>query len=380
LKTEGRSLSRRAFVGQISASTAAVVMLPSLLRAESDQSARKLGVALVGLGSYATTELAPALRVTKNCQLTAVVTGERGKGLQWAGRYGFPEKNVYSYETMHRMADNPDIDIVYVVTPNALHAEHTIAAAQAGKHVICEKPMAVSVAECDAMIAACRKAGRKLSIGYRLHFDPYHQELMRLAKDASFGPFTKIDGAFAFTMGRKVWRAEKKLAGGGPIMDLGIYVIQNACMAVGGPTSGGGPYVAPVAVTAKEGEKTRPQVFADVEQSMRWTMEFADGARSEGFTSYNDQVNEFRADAAHGWFQASNAFSYNGIRARTSRGPLLYDPPVNQQALEMDDFAQCVRDGRESRVSGEMGRRDLAIIEAIYTSAAHGGQRTEVKQ
>lgn len=346
---------------------------------EDTAPARKLGVVLVGLGSYSTGQLAPALQRTKHCRLAGVVTGEPEKGRAWARRYGFSERNIYGYDTMHRMADNPEIDIVYVVTPNALHAAHTIAAAKARKHVICEKPMAVSVAECDAMIAACRDAGVKLSIGYRLYFDPYHEEFMRLGRDPSFGPYTRIDGAFGFVMGHKVWRAEKKLAGGGPIMDLGIYVIQNACMAVGGMPTGESPLVAPVSVVAHEGPKTRPDVFADVEQSMRWSMEFAGGVRSEGFTSYNDPVNRFRADAAHGWFEATNAFSYNGIHARSSRGALSFEPPVDQQALQMDDFAQCVLHGRESRVRGEMGRRDLAIIEAIYASAAAGGKRTEVK-
>ena len=354
-------------------------MLPSVLRSQSDSSQKKLGVALVGLGSYSSGQLGPALKVTKHCRLAGVVTGDPAKGRRWAKEYGFPEKNVYSYDTMHQMADNPDIDIVYVVTPNSMHAEHTIAAAKAGKHVICEKPMAINVAECDAMIAACRDAGKKLSIGYRLHFDPYHRELMQLAKDPSFGPFKKMKGGFAFVMGRKVWRAERKLAGGGPLMDLGIYVVQNACMAAGGLTTGGGPLVAPVAVTAREGEKTKPEMFTDVEQSISWTLEFADGSTAEGRTSYADQYNEFRNDAEHGWFEAHSAFSYSGIHARTSRGELHFNPPVNQQALQMDDFALCVRENRESKVGGPMGRRDMALIEAIYASAANGGQRTPVK-
>src|SRR5512142_2583683 len=170
---------------------------------------------------------------------------------------------------MQRLADNPDIDIVYVVTPNGLHAQHTIRAAKAGKHVISEKPMANTVAECDAMIAACRDAKVKLSIGYRLHFDPYHQELMRLARDKDFGAFTKMNGAFAFVMSTPQWRAEKKLAGGGPLMDLGIYVLHAACMAANGAT--------PVAVTAHEEPKQRPDFFRDVEETIRWRMEFADG-------------------------------------------------------------------------------------------------------
>ena len=353
-------------------------MVPTYMKAAESPEPRKLGVALVGLGGYASGQLGPALRKTKHCRLAGVVTGESGKGRQWADRYGFPEKNVYSYETMHQMADNRDIDIVYVVTPNALHAEHTIAAAKAGKHVICEKPMAVSVAECDAMIAACRKAGVKLSIGYRLHFDPYHQELMRLSRDKDFGAFRQMKASFAFTMGRRVWRAEKKLAGGGPIMDLGIYIIQAACMTFGGPTTGGGPLLAPVAVTAKEGKKTRPEMFVDVEETMDWTMEFAGGGIGTGHTSYQMNANELRADAERGWLEMENAFAYNGIRAKTSWGALHFDPPVNQQALQMDDFALCVKEGRESRVAGEMGRRDLAIIEAIY-DASRTGKKTSVK-
>ena len=128
-------------------------------------SGRQLGVALVGLGGYSTGQLGPALLETKFCRLAGVVTGSRKKGEKWAREHGFPASSIYSYDTMDRLADNPAIDIVYVVTPNALHAEHTIRAAKAGKHVICEKPMAVSVAECDAMLAACREAKVKLSIG-----------------------------------------------------------------------------------------------------------------------------------------------------------------------------------------------------------------------
>ncbi|PTX95825.1 glucose-fructose oxidoreductase [Opitutus sp. ER46] len=343
-------------------------MLPSSRSFAADPAARKLGVALVGLGGYSTGQLAPALRETRHCRLAGVVTGDRAKGLAWARQHGFPEKNVYGYDTMTRLADNPDIDIVYVVTPNALHAEHTIAAARAGKHVICEKPMAISVAECDAMIAACRQAGVQLSIGYRMHFDPYAGELMRLAQAREFGPFQRVDGAFSFNLNRRVWRAQKALAGGGPLMDLGIYVIQGACMAVGGPAVAGQPLVMPVAVTAREIEKQRPDLFADVEETIAWTLEFADGAHAEGRTSYQEQANKLRADAAHGWIEMAPAYSYGGLRARTSRGPLHFES-VNQQARQMDDFALCVQEHRASRVSGEMGRRDLAIIEAIYAAA-----------
>jgi glucose-fructose oxidoreductase len=362
-------LSRRDFLSRVTVG-AASLSFASRLRAEDAPPQKKLGVALVGLGYYSRAELAPALKLAQHCRLAGVVTGDRAKGERWAKENGFSEKSIYSYDTMARLADDPAIDIVYVVTPNALHAEHTIAAAKAGKHVICEKPMAISVAECDAMIAACRAAKVKLSIGYRLHFDPYHQELMRWAKDSALGPLLTMKGDRGFVMGMKVWRAERKLAGGGPMMDLGIYVIQAACMSAGGVT--------PVAVTAHEEPKTRPEMFADVEERIRWTMEFPNGANCEAVTSYSHNSDKFRAENPHDWFEFKDrAFSYRGLVADTSRGALHFDPPVNQQARQMDDFAQCIREGRESRVAGEMGRRDLTIIEAIY-AAARTGKRTLV--
>jgi glucose-fructose oxidoreductase len=310
------------------------------------------------------------LQQTKNCRLAGVVTGDpRTKGRRWSLQFGFPEENVYSYDTMSRIADNPDIDIIYVVTPNSLHRDLTIAAAKTGKHVISEKPMAVSVAECDDMIAACRAAKVKLSIGYRLHFDPYHQELMRLARERDFGPFTKMNGEFSFHLPGRPWRAIKKFSGGGPIMDIGIYVLHEATLAANGAT--------PVAITAKEGPKTKPEIYQDVEETMSWRMEFADGGECECRTSYTGGANRFRAEAARGWFEFADAFSYGGLRAATSRGPLQF-PPMSQQARQMDDFAACIRAGRESSVAGELGRRDMAIIEAIY-EAARTGKRTLVK-
>jgi len=362
------SVSRRQFLGQISAAGAVAFAPRSLFGADAQ---KKLGVAIVGLGGYATGQLRPAMKLTKNCRLAGVVTGSREKGMKWAQEFGFPETSVYGYDTMAQMAGNPDIDIVYVVTPNGLHAQHVIAAAKAGKHVITEKPMANTVADCDAMIAACKTAGVKLSVGYRLHFDPFHEELRRLVRTQEFGPFTKMDGGFAFVMGTMQWRAQKQLAGGGPLMDLGVYVLQETLMATG--------EVPPVAISAMELPKKRPEFFVDVEETIKWTMEFANGARCEGYTSYNDNRNDFRAEASGGWYQVGPAYSYSGLKAATSLGPVAATPLKSQQALQIDDFALCVRDGLNSRVPGEMGRRDMVMVEAVYASAAAGGKRIEVR-
>jgi len=375
------ALSRREFIGRLSLGAASLAIASRLRAADVPQ--KKLGVALVGLGSYSKGQLGPALKLTKNCQLAGVVTGDRAKGEAWAKEFGFSEKNIFSYATMDRLADAKDIDIVYVVTPNGLHAEHAAAAAKAGKHIISEKPMANTVAECDAMLAACRAAKVKMSIGYRLHFDPYHREMMRLARDQDFGAFTKMTGARSFTLKEGAWRADKKLAGGGPMMDLGVYIIQGACMAAGGfPAAGGGLASAPIAVTAKENPKTKPAQFgAGVEESIDWTMEWANGAVCTASTNYVvPGVDRFRAEGPKGFIDfKEKAFTYRGSVVETSRdGKLNYGPFVNQQALQMDDFAQCIREGRESRIPGEMGRRDLCIVEAIY-EAARTGKRTPVK-
>jgi glucose-fructose oxidoreductase len=341
-----------------------------LSRGHAQPAPRKLGIAIAGLGGYATGQLKPALKLTQNVELRAVITGSPEKGQQWAREFGFREDYVYHYSKMSRLAENKDIDIVYVVTPNALHPEHTIAAAWAGKHVISEKPMANTVAECNAMLAACRANKVKLSIGYRLQFEPHFNELKRLAREKEFGAFTKMSGGLSFTMRTMQWRAQKALAGGGPLMDLGIYAVQAACMAAGG--------AAPVAITARELPKQRPEFFRDVEETIEWTMEFAGGAKGEFSTSYNQGLDRFRAEGDKGWIEFAPAFQYGGLKVATSRGPFTPVVPPSQQAAQIDDFARCIREDRESPVSGALGRRDMVIIEAIYKSAAQGGKRIEI--
>jgi len=368
-------VSRRRFVGQLSAAAAAMALMPRFAFG-ADEPTKKLGIALVGLGSYATNQLAPAIKKSKHWYLAGVVTGDPEKGKKWARKYGFPEKNIMGYDDMGRMADMPEIFAIYAVTPNSIHAANCIAGAKAGKHVITEKPMAISVAECDAIISACKAANVRLMVGYRLHYEPHTQEFCRLAREQVFGPFMKISASNAFDMGDPSdpadynWRVNKKLAGGGPLMDMGVYVIQAVCMAKA--------EAAPVTVTAKFGEITRPRLFAQVEQSITWTMEFADGAVATCFTSYDTQVSKLMAEATHGWARLEEpAFYYDEPFLTTSQGPV-DRPKVIHQVAQLDGMAEEILTGSPSLAPGEMGRRDLAIIEAIY-AAANTGQRVSVK-
>ncbi len=362
-------ITRRRFIG---AAAAALAVSPRrVLAAEAPPRGRRLGVALVGLGSYSEGHLGPALRLSEHCALTGVVTGDRAKGERWAREYGFPTRNIFGYDTMARMAGSPEIDAAYVVTPNGLHAQHCVAAAKAGKHVICEKPMAVSVAECDAIIAACRSAGVRLTVGYRLRYERHYAEFARIARDGDFGAFMRIEGANGFEMGtpdaaESHWRTSKKLAGGGPLMDMGVYVIQAACMAK--------VEAAPVAVTAAFGPVTRPSLFSEVEESLKWTMEFADGAVATCRATYAETVSTFRAEAAHGWARLDEpAFFYDDLVLTTSRGAVAL-PNVNHQVAQLDGMAVEILTGKPSLAPGEMGRRDIAVVEAIYAAAAGGGR------
>lgn len=330
---------------------------------------QKLGIALVGLGNYSTNQLAPALQETEQCHLAGIVTGTPSKAERWKQQYAIPEKNVYNYETFDRIADNPDIDIIYIVLPNGMHAEYTIRAAETGKHVICEKPMATSVEDCQRMIDACNRNGVKLSIGYRLHFEPHNKRVMELGQEQVFGKVQKIEAADSFRISSNPdhWRLDPELAGGGPLMDVGIYCVQAACYTTG---------ETPVAVTAEFGEVTRPDFFDEVEQSISWQMEFPGGAVADCRSSYNENENFLTGEAENGWWRLEPAFSYSGIQGRTSEGPMDY-PQVNQQARQMDDFADCIINNRQTPVPGEMGMRDVRILEAIY-EAARSGKRIQL--
>jgi glucose-fructose oxidoreductase len=364
------ALSRRDFLRGLSVTTAGLALGPKYIAELLAQNrGRKLGIAMLGLGGYAGGQLAPALRETKLCQLTAVVTGHPEKGEKWANDYNLKKENIYSYETFDRIADNKDVDIVYVVTPPALHPEFVIRAAKAGKHVISEKPMATSVADCDRMIAACKNAKVQLGVGYRMHYDLFRKELMRIVATQEFGPFMKMTGNFAFVMGQHQWRIEKKLAGGGALMDLGIYIIQAAMQATN---------AAPVSVTAHEEPKQRPDFFNETEETIKFTLNFPNGATLDASTSFNGNGGSFRAEGSKGWFEMTRgAFNYNGGVGATSNGPMNF-PWINQQAAQMDDFADCLLTGRKTPVPGEMGKTHMQIITAIY-EAAKTGKTVKVK-
>ncbi|MES2882075.1 MAG: Gfo/Idh/MocA family oxidoreductase [Bacteroidota bacterium] len=377
--------SRRKFIYNISLAALSVPLISSNSKCNEAQTKKqtmqknnegKLGVALVGLGGYAGGQLAPALLQTEHCYLAGIVTGTPAKEIVWKEKYGIAEKNIYNYKNFDSIKDNADIDIVYVVLPNAMHAEYSIRAAQAGKHVICEKPMALSVADCDKMIAACKKANRFLSIGYRLHYDPYNLEMVRLGTQKIYGDVKKMSSAFSFVAQKGIWRLDKKLSGGGPLMDLGIYCLQGVLYTTG---------MEPIAITAQKFPVSDKEKFIDVEETLTWQMEMPNGVIAECRSSYSENANFLKAEAEKATFELNPAFSYSGLRGKVSdirmpdgKEKTIDYPRLSQQSAQLDSIAQSIKNNRPSKTPGEMGRRDVKIIEAIY-EAMNSGKKVMLK-
>ena len=358
-------LSRRNFI-RTSATLAAASQLAPHASAQGPK--KKLGYALVGLGRLSTNQIAPALQKTTDSELVGIVTGSPEKAETWKKQYGISDKSIYNYRNFDRIADNPDIDVVYVVLPNSMHEEFTIRAARAGKHVLCEKPMSVSVDEAREMIAECDQAKVKLAIGYRCQFEPHHQECIRIARDKEFGDIRQIDAAFGFKFGDyplgdlRRWRLEMEYAGGGALMDVGIYAVQ-ACRYLTGEE--------PTSVMARE-IKTDPVKFAEVDETILWSMTFPSGTVANCSTTYRfNGLNAFTVYADKGKFGMSPAYGYGGNKGFVGSEPLA-KPQIDQFAAEMDDFSKVVKTNSKSIVAGEEGLRDLLVTEAIYKAVNSG--------
>lgn len=358
-----RSNPRRKFLKQFLFSAGAISLGSGISGASLFPQNRKLGIALVGLGGYSSGQLAPALLETEHCYLAGIVTGTPEKEKTWAAKYNIPQSNIYNYENFDLIANNPAIDIIYIVLPVSMHKEFTIRAARAGKHVICEKPMAMNAAECREMIAACKSANRLLSIGYRLHFEPYNLEMMRLGQEKVYGELTGVEteNGFYYSGDPNAWRLKKALAGGGALMDMGVYSVQGARYLTG---------LEPEYVTARE-EKTRPELFREVDETIYFDLHFPGNLKATCMSSYNKNISRLYGKAGRGWFEISPAFGYGGQAGKTHLGPMKF-PHINQQARQMDDFARCVINSGPTKVSGEMGLNDMLVIDAIYRSLRSG--------
>ncbi|WP_207512895.1 Gfo/Idh/MocA family protein [Longitalea luteola] len=363
--------SRRNFLQKLAASVVTFPLLSSEAIACMEQTGSMvqdgppLRVAIMGLGSYGT-RVAEAMKDCKRARLTGVISGTPAKITNWQSKYNIPEKNCYNYENFDRIKDNPDIDAVYVITPNALHREHVIRAAKAGKHVICEKPMALNAKEGQEMVDACKKANVKLLVGYRMHFEPKTLEIIRMRKEGELGKIMFFQGLSGFAIGDPgQWRLKKELAGGGALMDIGIYSINGARYMVGEE---------PVWVTAQE-TKTDPEKFKPgVDETIQFQLGFPSGAVASCLSTYSmNNLDRFFLNGTKGFAELQPSTGYGPIKGRTNKGELT-QPHMTHQTVQMDEMAAIIMDGKQPVVSvdGEEGLRDLKIIDAIYEAVKSG--------
>lgn len=330
-----------------------------------------LRVAIMGLGSYGT-RVAEAMQSCKRAKLTGVISGTPSKIKNWQSKYNIPEKNCYNYENFDQVKNNPDIDAVYVITPNALHHDQVIRVAKAGKHAICEKPMAINAKEGQEMVDACKKANVKLLVGYRMHFEPKTLEVIRMRREGEFGNILFFQGLSGFVAGDpNQWRLNKQLSGGGSLMDIGIYSINGSRYMIGEE---------PIWVTAQE-TKTNPQKFKEgVDETIQFELGFPGGAVASCLSTYNmSYLDRFFMTAQKGFVELNPATGYGPIKGRTHKGELT-QPHITHQTLQMDEMAAIILDGKQPivPVDGEEGVRDLKIIDAIY-EAVRKGKRVDLK-
>ena len=366
------SLSRRKFIHTSTAMLAAGSIVTHPLSMASAGTPKKMGIALVGLGYYSSYILAPALQHTQHCYLAGIVTGTPSKETLWAEKYQIKPGNIYNYDNFDSIVNNDEIDIVYVVLPNSMHKEYTIRAARAGKHVICEKPMALNVKECEEMIRECDNNNVKLSIGYRLHFEPYNQHIMQLGKARPYGDIKLIQAAAGFRAktrtGKELdfWKL-KKAMGGGPMMDIGVYAIQAARYAT---------QMEPVSVTAQTAN-TRPQMYREIPETTLAQLNFSGGTVANISGSASAFVSNLNITAVKGNYQLSPFWTYSDIKGKSPQGEFNF-PNVDQQVAQMDDMARSYRDNLTLRVPGEEGLRDMRVMDAIQKSIELGSKKVNI--
>jgi len=365
---------RRTFLRRSITAATGLSMLPAFVACGSNTSAaaapspdslppeekRKLGIAILGLGGYAKGQIGPALELTKHCELRGLITGTPDKLPDWQQRYGIKDENTYTYDRLEEIANNDAIDVVYVITPTATHRAFAVRAAKAGKHVWCEKPMAMTPEDCQAIIDACSANRVTLSVGYRMLHEPNTQSLIGLTTAEKYGPVTTAHAYAGYAGGQPPadnWRGQRHM-GGGALYDMGVYTVNGLNY---------GTQMNPVAVVqAHQEHQDRPD---GVDLTTTYTLRYANGMTATGKTSVVNNYNELHVEAERGWYELSPMQSYNGVKGQTSTGTQLGPAVPNQQSLQMDDDALAILKGTPVIAPGEMGKRDIAVIRAIIESA-----------
>ncbi|HTU51226.1 MAG TPA: Gfo/Idh/MocA family oxidoreductase [Acidobacteriaceae bacterium] len=372
LKQAGSAVALSAFAGEaFSGAIHGEALNPQAENDSSSTGGKKIGYCIVGLGRISMNQFMPGVKISKGSKIVALVSGHRGKAERIADEYDVPHSAIYNYQNYDSIHDNPTIDAVYIALPNGMHAEYTIRAAKAGKHVLCEKPMANSIKECEQMIAACKQADRKLMIAYRCQYEPTNLKAIELLRQGYAGKLQIMSSANGFNIRAGEWRLNKKMAGGGPLVDVGIYSIQAMRYLTGEE---------PTFVDASWSVIDHDGRFNEVEENVVWTFRFPSGVLAHCATSYGTNFTGgwARAVGSAGMLELNPAFGYQGLKLTgkaQGKQPIevaFNNPSPHQFATEADYFSNCILQNQEPKTNGEEGLRDERIITAIYKSCADG--------
>ncbi|MBP5975217.1 Gfo/Idh/MocA family oxidoreductase [Brasilonema sp. CT11] len=332
---------------------------------------KKLGWAVVGLGEFATKQIMPSFAECKKSKLVALVSGDRAKAEKYAQQYSVNPKNIYNYQNYDSIRNNPEVDIIYIILPNALHAEYTIRGVQAGKHIMCEKPMAITVAECQAMIDAAKKANRKLMIAYRAQYEPYNLATIQLARSGKLGKLKLITSDHGRNLNPKEpqdrWRVQKKLAGGGSLYDIGIYSLQAARYITGEE---------PVAISAMIYSTPNDPRFREVEENVNFVLRFPSGVLANCTSSYGysntKRIQVFGSDAVLELDPATDYYKHRLIIKSKNGDQEQKIEEKNQFALEIDHLSESIIQNKQPKTPGEEGLQDVKLMQLIYEAARTG--------
>ena len=355
-------------LSQIHAASEAPEKTPGPFESES----QRVGYAIVGLGRLSLNQILPAFGKSKYSKPVALVSGDREKAKKIAAQYGIRESSIYDYGTYDQIAQNTEVKVIYIVLPNSMHEEFVVRGAKAGKHILCEKPMATSVAGCERMIAACNRAKVKLMIAYRQQYEPMNRELVKMVRDGRLGALKSILATNSQDQGDpEQWRLKRSLAGGGCLPDVGVYCL-NAARFISNeePSEISGTLYQP---------KSDPR-FAEVEETCSFTMKFPSGLIAVCNSGYGAHKSQFlRVEGEKAWAELNPAFGYTGLKLRHEAlvdGRNVVSEPsieaVDQFATEMDHMSLCVQQDLQPHTPGEEGLQDQRVTDAIYESAKTG--------
>ncbi len=323
----------------------------------------KIGYAVVGLGHIAQHAVLPGFLHARKSRLVALVSGDARKAAKLARKFG--AAHAYTYDEYDACLADPEVQAVFVASANGAHAAQSIRAANTGKHVLCEKPMANTLHECRAMIEAARRNRVRLMIAYRKYFEPASVTLKKMIDGGKLGRLRLMHSSFTFRLQvSQAWHFSQAAAGGGSLVDVGVYPV-NTCRWLAGEM--------PVEVSAYAWALD-PKRFREVDENIAFQMRFPSGLVVEASSSFGAAKSSFlHVHGEKGWATLVPAYSYTEERRLLGEiGTREFDRrfrKLDEFALELDALSESALENREPAPNGIEGARDVAIMEAIYRSA-----------